>query len=293
MMKEKDYQQLLPLRSLYAHKGDCGRVGLVAGSRSMLGAAILASKAALRAGAGLVYLMTLPDVSAEIQAQCPELIVLPLLVSDAGFLLPESAPMIRDYIQEYRFDAFGMGPGLGRSEDTYGLLTAVSSYWKEFSFCTLLDADALYCLDIVLLRQALGQRFILTPHVGEFRRLFSEEADIVFDSHIRQERCQFWAADVDQVLVLKGANTVVSDGKRTQKNRTGGPALATAGTGDVLSGIILALLAQGMLFYEAACLGVYLHGLAGDLVSEEKGPCLIASDVSDMLPKAWMKLSSL
>jgi ADP-dependent NAD(P)H-hydrate dehydratase len=179
-----------------------------------------------------------------------------------------------------------VGPGLGQTED---VRLVVQTLIEEVSQPLLLDADALNVLGAN--PKVLEQRkkpFVITPHPGEFARLIGQETAAVQAN--RQELGVNFARTFGGVVVLKGAHTVVTDGQQVYTNSTGNPGMATGGSGDVLSGVIGALLASRMEAIAAAVLGVYLHGLAGDLARDEKGEtALIATDLVDYLPRAFQK----
>jgi len=265
----------LPSRALQTHKGQCGRVGVVAGSPTMIGAGILTAMAALRMGTGLLYLMGLDEPS--IAVLHPEIITLPL--SEKGKAIAERAvhPAVQ-LILDYRFNVVAIGPGLGREPGTKRFVRGlISELLARTSLPIVLDAAALYAVDSDFLSHCPAYRLILTPHPGEFERLFG-----IFPKH-RREDAMAEARHCRQIVVLKSFETVVTDGQKTYVNRTGNPGMATAGSGDVLTGVIASLIGQGMPLYEAACLGAYLHGASGDKAFEEFGIGLIASDITRYL----------
>lgn len=258
--------RLLPL-ARDAHKGDCGNVVILAGSEGMLGAAILCATAAMRGGAGLVR-VALP---------APLLSLLPLAVPCAMTLLRgvpgRGAAALRAAIGAA--DAIVVGPGLGATAATGSLVRMVLAAAKA---PIVLDADALNVS--CPLRRPLRAKapLVLTPHPGEAARLLGTTAAAVQQDRAGalRELCQRSGA----VVVLKGAATLVGDGEQCFVNGTGNPGMATGGSGDVLAGLLGALLAAGMEPFAAACLAVHVHGKAGDRVaqrSSERG--LIASDL--------------
>ncbi len=256
-----------------AHKGNFGRVLIVAGSRGMSGAAVLSGSAALRSGAGLVTVACPPDIWPIVAASNPCYMTLPLADGDMKPLLDAAA--IADVVV--------VGPGLGRSPFVNDLVKALQANCKRL----LLDADALNALAVppnLLSSQAAR---IFTPHPGEFSRLAGISANDIQDR--REKETIAFAQKFAGVLVLKGSGTLVCDGQRLYQNTTGNPGMATAGSGDVLSGLIGALWGQGLPAFEAAQLGVYLHGLAGDLARDQLGETsLTAADLLDYLPKAFL-----
>ncbi len=270
----------LPSRRRDAHKGDFGTVLLVAGSRGMTGAAVLAGLGALRGGAGLVRL-AVPDVCLQTVAACqPSYLTAPLPSDPAGRIAAEAYQPILALTEAAT--VVGCGPGLGRSWDLDQL---VCRLYQELAKPMVVDADGLNALasDPDVLDQPAGPR-ILTPHPGEFARLIGRR----LEAEARRTAAVELAARCGVVIVLKGFQTLTTDGRRQAINSTGNPGMATGGSGDVLTGLIAALVAQGLEPFEAARLGVYLHGLAGDLAAAELGEMsLIASDLPDYLPQAF------
>jgi len=182
-----------------------------------------------------------------------------------------------------------VGPGLGQSA---GLLDLVTSLYNTIPHPSVFDADALNQLakrPYFLKRSPDAPPRILTPHVGEFARLTGLEIATIHEN--RQQHAAEFAKKHNVIVVLKGKNSVITDGTRVAINSTGNSGMATGGTGDVLTGVLVALLAQGMPAFESAQLGVYLHGLAGDLAAEELSkPGMIASDLLHYLGRAWCEL---
>lgn len=245
MSKSKTFK--LPKRKLDSHKGTYGKALIVAGSSGMLGAAVLASRGCLRSGAGLVYLAVPTELVNYANTMTPEVIVIPF--EKIGTINP---------------DAIAIGPGLGNK--TVQVPSAQ----------LVVDADALFNLP--------PNPTIITPHPGEMARLLGKSVDEVQSN--RLETAKSAAKKFNCIVVLKGNKTVIADQVgNTYINSTGNPGMATGGMGDVLTGMITAFLAQGINAWEAATLGVYLHGLAGDLAVKEKGEYgLIASDLVDKIP---------
>jgi NAD(P)H-hydrate epimerase len=276
---------LLPPRSSESHKGDFGRALLVGGSLGMSGAVSLAGKAALRSGAGLVTVAVpcvIQDVVASIE---PSYMTFGLDEYSGRFDCLASRQVIQ--LAEV-VTAVGLGPGLGRSKEVTRFVTRL---YHDITKPMVVDADALFALaEHAEEWPKCGAARILTPHPGEFARLSGSLPK-------RDERVQAAAAFAkalvdggcaENVMVLKGHETVVTDGKRFSINRTGNPGMATGGTGDVLTGIITALLCQGLSPFDAARLGVHVHGLAGDLAANDLGQVsMIASDLIDYLPQAF------
>ena len=276
----------LPTREPQRHKGDFGRVLVIAGSRGMVGAAALAGNSVLRAGAGLVTVATPQSVYPILAAKVTCCTTHPLPETETGTLCYRGLREICALAEA--FDVVAIGPGLGRHEGTWRLVRElVAAVEKPM----VVDADGLNALSgaTISLKQAKGAR-ILTPHPGEMARLLSgiTSADI---QHARVETAARFAEIYNVVLVLKGNETVVSDGKRVYTNTTGNPGMATGGAGDVLTGVIAGLTAQGLSPFDAAVLGVHVHGLAGDLAVAALGEVsLMASDVMEALPAAFTAL---
>jgi NAD(P)H-hydrate epimerase len=283
-----------PLRSLRpreadSHKGDFGRALVVGGSLGLTGAISLAGKSTLRSGAGLVTLAVPACVQGIVASIEPCYMTRGLPDSDGQFAAAAAEHAIS--IANQGATAVALGPGLGRSD---GLTEFVGSLYEVLTTPMVVDADALFALAErpPLLAKPGGPR-ILTPHPGEFSRLTHRS----YDASRRVEAASELARTLSDssegaanihVVVLKGHHTVVTDGKRYSLNKTGNPGMATGGSGDVLTGIITALLCQGLEPFDAARLGVHVHGLAGDLASEDLGQVsMIASDLIDFLPKAF------
>ncbi len=270
----------LPERAADAHKGDFGLVLIVGGSRGMAGAVALAGMAALRGGAGLVRL-AVPDVCQDcVAAFEPSYMTVALPSDDAGRIDAGAWETIVTLAKVATVVA--CGPGLGRCD---GLSALVGRLYGELAQPLVVDADALNALATqreVLARPG-GPR-ILTPHPGEFSRLISAR----LAAERREAAAVELAARCGIVVVLKGHQTLITDGNRRANNTTGNPGMATGGSGDVLTGLIAALVSQGLEQFAAARLGVHLHGLAGDLAAARLGQeSLIAGDLVRFLPDAF------
>ena len=252
----------LPRRARDAHKGTFGTVLVVAGSHDMLGAAVLCATAALRGGAGLVRVGLPRDLQP----------LLPLAVPCATTVV-STTRALRDAAAAA--DAVVVGPGLGTSAAT---ARVVADVLASCVGTVVLDADALNVL--APLRAPLRSRakLVITPHPGEAARLLEVDTRAVQADRTRALET-LWARS-GAVVVLKGARTLVGDGRRCFTNTTGNPGMATGGSGDVLAGLLAALLAQGMAPFEAACAAVHVHGRAGDRVARRLSePGLLASDL--------------
>ena len=272
----------IPERRDDAHKGDVGRLIVIGGccdEVAMVGAPALVANAALRSGAGLVQ-MLVPEAlrtSAAVLAPCA-----------TTRTLPVEAPALLQAARDYSTDVAALGPGLGRSLDA----TVIAEFLVGFAGPIVVDADALNLLATVpRFDIPHPHRVVLTPHPGEAHRLLSGRGmDRTIDGTPTSRRAAACALveAYGCTVVLKGRGTVVTNGDRLYVNETGNSGMATAGSGDVLTGIIAALAGQKMEPLEAAILGVYLHGLAGDFAAEELGRwSMTALDIVDYLPEAF------
>lgn len=275
-----------PPREDDSHKGTYGRVLIVAGGRGMAGAASLTGLGALRGGAGLVYLAVPQGVANTVSVVEPSYLVQPLPENTDGFLAadPKKEPLVSLLAGK---DALAVGPGLGQSSAVSKLVTRL---YETFPGPAVFDADALNALATSprSLANPGGPR-VLTPHPGEFARLIGSDTKSVQAD--RESLAATFAAEQDVILLLKGHQTIITDGKRLAVNETGNSGMATGGCGDVLTGVIAALLAQKMAPFEATQFAAHLHGLAGDLAAERLSkPGLIASDVAWSLTQAWKQL---
>ena len=284
-------------RPVTVHKGDMGRVYILAGSRGMTGAAHLTGMAALRSGAGLVTVGVPEAVYSIIARREFELMVKPLLSTKQGTLSFKSFSEIQKFCVTQ--NVLAIGPGLSQEPSTQKLVRKVLAKTK---LPVVIDADALNALKghLDILKNGVSHRFpkmvtdpvILTPHPGEFLRVFGGKLD---DSNtLRKKRALEVARKYGVVIVLKGHHTVVaSPHGSVYVNPTGNPGMATAGSGDVLTGVIAALVGQGLSCCEAACLGVYVHGLAGDKAAKKIGQVsLVAGDILLFLPAVFKNLVS-
>jgi NAD(P)H-hydrate epimerase len=266
-----------------SNKGTFGRVLVVAGSRGMSGAAVLCGSAALRGGAGLVYVAVPESIQSIVAAGNPCYLTEPLAEDPQGRVAASCEPSVM--ATAAKMSAVAFGPGLGNHRGTVQLALSLTTHC---SLPLVIDADGLNAMaehtDRLHRDRMAGPR-ILTPHPGEFARLLGSDVPQVQAN--RRELAVKFAAEHGVVLLLKGFGTIVTDGHRVYVNPTGNPGMATGGTGDVLTGLIAALLAQGMQPFDAAQLGAYWHGLAGDLARDELGEMsLIASDLLHYLPRA-------
>ena len=290
--------RLVPERDKRGHKGSFGRLLVIAGSLDYAGAALLTCRAAGRAGAGLVTLAVPESLQPLFAAKVVEATTMALPEDDVEEVDPEPALAA---VLDHEHDALVIGPGLRPSLAIAELLRLLLTASEEPGPPAVLDAEALRTLAAVdEWWSRITRPCVLTPHAGEFTRLRAgsghaadEDGDLGADDAARARAAVSAAAEWRQVVVLKGAKTVVaapdgSIGVAPFEN----PAMATGGTGDVLSGTIGALLAQGLAPFDAARLGVYLHGLAGEAVRDRIGDAgLLASDLPDALPIGRKRLA--
>ena len=279
----------LPPRRLSSHKGTFGHAGIIAGSVGKTGAAAMAAQAALRAGAGLVTVATPASVNDVLEAKLLEVMTIPMPDTEARTLSRAALNRLNDFIASRT--AVAIGPGLSTHPETVELIQALV---RQLNRPSVLDADALNALAgrAALLAECKIPP-ILTPHPGEMARLVTESsAQSVNEDRIGTAAS--FAGAHGCYVVLKGARTVIAgpDGM-VAICPTGNPGMATAGTGDVLTGMIAGLLAQGLAPWEAACAATYVHGLAGDLAAEVIGQTsLMAGDVIDSIPYALTNIRS-
>ena len=274
-MDRQSVLSILPDRDPWGHKGTFGKILLLCGSRGFTGAAYLAAMGALRCGAGLVFLGVPESIYAIEAVKLNEPVVFPL-PEDDGKLSALAIPEIEKRLPQ--MDAVLVGCGLGQSEGTL----AVVRYVLENTQCpVVLDADGINVLaehkDILRGRTAPT---ILTPHDGEFLR---------FGGAIGQDRmasAAFFAREWNCMVLLKGHETCITDGRSGYRNHTGNPGMAVGGSGDVLAGMIVSLLGQGIPPLEAAACGAWLHGAAGDLCARELGQyAMLPTDMLQALPR--------
>ena len=273
-MDEAVIRRLLPRRARDTHKGDYGKILLLCGSRGFTGAAALAARGALRTGAGLVYLAVPESIYAIEAVKLTEPVVLPLPEED-GMLCAASLAKIGELLPKMDAVLFGSGSGIGPGTEK------VLEFLLKNAECPLiLDADGitLAARHKDILRDRLAPT-ILTPHDGEFARLKPIDG-------ARLEQTMAMARALDAVVLRKGHRTLITDGTECWENQTGNPGMATGGSGDVLSGVILSLLGQGLQPLLAAAAGAWLHGAAGDLAAEKLGEYgMLPGDLVEELPR--------
>lgn len=273
-MDDEDYKAMRGLlhRRLDSNKYYYGHTLVVGGSPGMVGAPFLAAMAAMRVGAGLVTIASVPEVIDKLEKRIVEIMTL---------RLPENKSLqtLTDYIGKRKVNSLVLGPGLDE-----GAKDLVRSLVAQIQLPTVLDAGGLAAFngDLDTLKKHPG--LVLTPHTGEFAKLINQSLS---DWAKSEKLAKEVVSENNLTIVLKGNHTLVAASGRQYINQTGNPGLATAGTGDVLTGVIAGLLAQGLDTFSAAKYGVYLHGLAGDLAAAAKTePGMIASDVIEFMPKA-------
>ncbi|MGB8226685.1 MAG: NAD(P)H-hydrate dehydratase [Sedimentisphaerales bacterium] len=281
----KDISKLKP-RAIDAHKGDFGKVLIIAGSTGFSGAAAIAAKSALRSGAGLVRLAVPQSVLPIVAAIEPCYTTIPLAEDSSGKISTKAVDTVLKAVEEN--DVVAFGPGVGVSG---GVKTVLESLLRLDGLRLVIDADGLNNLALLKNWSDINKaNLILTPHPGEMNRLW----DGLLRKPMPQNREAIaveFADAAKAVVVLKGHGTVVADTEKVYVNTTGNPGMATAGCGDVLTGVITALCGQGLDNFDASVLAVYIHGLAGDLAAKDKGQInLIATDILDFLPQAFRSI---
>lgn len=286
-LDEPSVAPLISRRDRQAHKGTFGHCLLIAGSTGKSGAAALAANAAVRSGAGLVTLACPATINPILEIKTTEAMTVALPDADTGFLTNAALPQIADLLGGK--DAVALGPGIDRRPETISL---VHQLLATISLPLVIDADGLNALaeDVSVLQEKLSPTVILTPHPGEMARLLGDSLPATTDARIGV--AQEFARRHGVYLILKGARTIIAapDGA-VAINGSGNPGMASGGMGDVLTGVLTALLGQGLPPWQACCLGVFVHGLAGDLVADHKGEIgMHASDVIEALPFAFNRL---
>ncbi len=279
LVEGEEVSGIFPERSKFAHKGTFGHALLIAGSYGKMGAAVLASRACLRSGVGLLT------------AHIPRLgyVIIQTAVPEAMTSIDQHDSMFTEFPDLKSFSAIGVGPGLNVKSNSR---KALCGLLEKTRVPLVLDADALNILsENPLWLEKLPDNSVLTPHPGEFRRLAGEAEN---SYHRLQQQIKF-SKKYRVILVLKGAFTIVTtpEGK-VYFNSTGNPGMATAGSGDALTGIILGLLAQGISPENAAVAGVYIHGLAGDLAAAQQSMnSLVAGDIIESMGDAFLQINPL
>ena len=292
MIKTKNLPELNSRKS-NTHKGSYGRVLVLAGSPGLTGAAYLCSKAALRSGSGIVTLGVPESLNPVMEAKLTCVMTCPLPETKESTLSNKARNKIMKLCETH--DVVALGPGLSQQPETRGLILWLI---KNIDRDMVIDADGLNALtDNVNVLHKIKKNVVLTPHPGEMSRLTGLVSAMDMQNDRLNTATQFVQSirkklsdEKKLILVLKGDKTIVADCGKVYVNRTGNPGMATAGAGDVLTGIIVSLIGQGHDLFDASQLGVYIHGLAGDIAAKKKGELsMIASDIIEYLPDAFIK----
>jgi NAD(P)H-hydrate epimerase len=279
---QREFRSSLKKRPRDSHKGNFGRIFILAGSRGLTGAAVLCSNAALRSGAGLVTLGIPSSLNAIMSKKLTEVMTLSLAETKELTLALKAEDSILKKIKNS--DIVVLGPGLSQNPETQKLINRLI---PKIDKPMVLDADALNAISKnpgVL--KKIKSKYVVTPHLGEMSRLIDRSTEYIKNNRLIVAKK--FSCDYNAVVVLKGASTIVAgpDGKY-YINTTGNPGMATAGSGDVLAGIIAGFSGQGLDMFNAAKLGVYIHGIAGDIAAKDKGEVgLIAGDLLESIPYA-------
>lgn len=277
----------LAARSADSHKGDFGKVCIIAGSVGFSGAAAIAGKSALRSGSGLVRLAVPRSVLLIVAAIEPCYTTIPLAEDAKGKISVKAIDAVLDAVEEN--DVIAFGPGIGVCAGAKIMLENILRIDRKR---IVIDADGLNNLATIRNWPDINKAdVILTPHPGEMKRLWTGLLRASMPSDRQMIAVEF-ARACNSVIVLKGQGTVVANTEKFYINTTGNPGMATAGAGDALTGVIASLFGQGLDNFDASVLGVYVHGLAGDLAAKDKGQIsLIATDIIDHLPSAFKSIT--
>ncbi len=282
----KDFvKENMPCRPVDANKGTMGTLLNISGSYSMAGACVLSSMAAIRSGVGLLRVALPKSIYEIVASSVYEAVFVPLKDSEKGTIDVNSVDFLLDVTKNS--SAVMLGCGLSLCDET-------TLFVKEFvTACTnrlLVDADGINALsmNIDILRNTKAD-IVLTPHAKEMSRLIKKDVSFVLQN--REQIATDFAKEYGVTVVLKGKDTIVTDGQRVCVNKTGNAGMAKGGSGDVLSGVISSLMAQGVKSFEAACMGVYLHGLAGDIAAQKLSKsAMLPRDIIDALSDAFLSI---
>ena len=284
MVTQEIVKSLLPLRATSSHKGSFGKVLILAGSAGMTGAAYLASDAAMRSGTGVVVLGIPRSLNQIMEVKLTEVMTLPLAETKKQSLGEEAEETILKLMKD--FSVLGVGPGISRELETQQLVRKII---EKSNIPLVVDADAIYALskDTTILKK-VKVPLVITPHPGEMAKLINKDIDYVLDNQL--DIAREIAQEFGIIVVLKGARTIVVNKEGEAYINIGdNSGMATGGTGDVLTGIICGLIAQGADSFSAAIAGVYIHSLAGNLARDIKGERgMIASDILSQIPQAFL-----
>lgn len=276
-------KKIFKSRDADSHKGTYGKLYFYAGSYGMMGAAIMSLKAANRSGVGVSYIASPINLVPFYNLAEPVAVVKSYDECNGSISRYAREQIISDMTG---MDALVIGPGLGQSDDCKYIIEGVLN---NRTGPIVIDADGLNNVSYQMLKES-PSKMILTPHYGEFAQLLGISIDEAKKDG--QNLAIRTANELQSILVLKGYQTIVTDGSSVYINQTGNPGLATAGSGDVLSGIIGAMLAMGNSLWDSAVAGVYLHGYAGDICALENGQYgMVATDIIDNIPKAIMQVT--
>lgn len=278
-------KMLLPKREKESHKGTYGKVGIIAGSKGMTGSVYLASQAALRTGSGLVYTIVPQAIETIMSIKLTEAIIKPVKDNE-GFFSKESLNGILNEIKG--LDVIAIGPGIGADKDR---LYIIQEVLKNYTKPIVIDADGINSLSFNLnILNNHTSSIIITPHPKELAKLLNKSTRDIQENRIYYSK--YISKKYNIIVVLKGFNTIVAlPTGEIYINGTGNPGMATAGSGDILTGIIASFIGQGIKPEDAAKLGVFCHGLAGDLASYEKGEYgIIATDILENIPYSIKKI---
>jgi len=271
-----DVQLVVKPRPPEAHKGEFGRLLVVGGSEVFSGAPVLVASAALRVGVDLAYIAAPHRTAYAISSMSPDLITVKL---EGEHLSPSDVATIRPYLE--RSTAVAMGPGLGLHKETKEAVKEIVNVVEKVKVPLLLDADGLKAF--AEFKHKATSPMVFTPHAGEYQILTGKEPPKELNE--KAADVQKTAEELSAIILLKGHVDIVSDGKRVKLNFTGNPGMTVGGTGDVLSGIVAAFMAQGADPFEASVAGAFINGAAGDFVQREKGYHMVPSDLLDWIPR--------
>lgn len=274
-------EKLLLKRNKESHKGSYGRVGIIGASPGMTGSVFLSSKAALRSGCGYVYTIVAESLAEIMAIKLGEAIIISIEDDHKGVFIDKSIDKVLAACED--LDVIGVGMGM---KTGYGQIKLVEKLIKDLTQPLLIDADGINCLKDNIELLSIRDNIVITPHPGEMANLLGVSINDIINNRVKY--AQSVADKYNITVVLKGHQTVVATfNEEIYINDTGNPGMATAGSGDVLSGMISALVGQGLSIHQASKLGVYLHGLAGDFAKDKFGETsLIASDIIDNIYQA-------
>lgn len=276
-------KKLLPFRSLNSHKGDYGHTLVIAGSKQFTGAAILCSMGCLRSGSGLTTLAMPSSLDIEITKRLPPEVMTIYLPDNDGYILPKATKTILNFSTERKITSIAFGCGISTASS---MRIFTERFLAKNKIPIVIDADGLNNIQKnVRILKKLKSPAVITPHPAELSRLI--KISVIEIQKNREKIAKKFAAEYGLICVLKGFETVVSDGKNVFVNTTGNPGMAVGGSGDVLTGMMAAFIGQTENLLDAACLGVYLHGFAGDLAAREKTQIsMLPTDLIEKIPEA-------